>query len=151
MARMAPENIVPVVEMPSSEEYGNSEEIDPISRANAAARISEFVSASEGVLEAGPSEGPHHGVDRAIIQSGVPSNFARAKREEGNAWWAHIAIGAQIEENLSRALGLFSQVNFNVNNVSVLFARFRFHVHNSHSCFFICGSCCTCRGTRASG
>ena len=61
MARMASENIVPVVEMPSSEEYGDSEEIDPVAAANAATWIAEFVSASESVLEAGPSKDPPRG------------------------------------------------------------------------------------------
>ena len=37
MARMAPENVVPVVELPLREEYGESEDIDPATAASAAA------------------------------------------------------------------------------------------------------------------
>ena len=60
-----------VVELPdSSEEYGDSMEIDPAAAASAAAHIAEFASASAGVLEAGASEGSHLG---AIVPSGVPS------------------------------------------------------------------------------
>ena len=83
---MAPGNVVPVVELPPSEEYGDSEDIDPVAMANAAARIAKFVSASEGVFGARTSEGPDHGANYAIVQSGVPSNFAQTKREEGDAW-----------------------------------------------------------------
>ena len=85
MAQTAPGNVVPMVELPPSEEYGDSEDIDPVAAANAADWIAEFILAYKGVLEAGTSEGPRHRVDRAIIQSGVPSDFARAEREEGNA------------------------------------------------------------------
>ena len=54
---MAPENAVPVVEFLASEEYGDSEDINPAAAASTAARIVEFVSASEGALGAGTSEG----------------------------------------------------------------------------------------------
>ena len=37
--------------------------------------------ASEEVLSAGTSEGPHHG---AIIQSGFPLEFLRSEQEEGS-------------------------------------------------------------------
>jgi hypothetical protein len=71
----APGSMVAVVELPgSSEEYGDSVDIDPATVASAAAHIAEFASASSGVLEAGTSEGPHHG---AIIPSGLPSEFLR--------------------------------------------------------------------------
>jgi hypothetical protein len=151
MVQTVPGNVVPVVELPPSEEYGDSEDIDPVAAGNAAVWIAEFISASEGVLEASTSEGTRHGTDQAIILSGVPLDFACAEREEGNAWRANITIGAQIEENHSRALSLFSQENFNVNNVSVLFAHFWFSAYNSHSCFFVYSSCCPCCGTRAPG
>ena len=63
MAQTAPENVVPVVQLPeSSEEYGDSRDIDPAAAAGAANRIAEFTSASEEVLNAGTSEGPRHGV-----------------------------------------------------------------------------------------
>ena len=167
----APETAVPVVELPLSEEYGESKDIDPAAAASAATRIAEFVSASEGVFGVGMSEGPNHGANYAIVQSGVPSNFdhvaqeeggdwrvhiipsdfTHTEQEEGDAWRAHMAIGAQIEEDLSRALNLFSRANRDVNSVSALFAYFRFRVHDFHSHFFIYSSCCPCRGTRAIG
>ena len=67
--------MVPVVQLSdSSEEYGDSMDIDPATVASAAAHIAEFASASADVLEVGTSEGPHHG---AIIPSGLPSEFLR--------------------------------------------------------------------------
>ena len=74
------------MELPLSEEYGESEDIDPAAAASAAARIAEFVLASEGVLGVETSEGPEHGASYAIVQSGVPSNFARVEQEEDDAW-----------------------------------------------------------------
>ena len=62
-----------------------------------------------------------------------------------------MAIGAQIEENLSRALNLFSQANLNVSSVSVLFAHFRFCEYNFYSCFLVCSSYYPCLGTRVTG
>ena len=42
-AQAAPENVVPVVQLPeSSEEYGDSRDIDPATGAGAADRIAEF-------------------------------------------------------------------------------------------------------------
>ena len=68
---MAQGSMVAVVELPdSSEEYGDSMDIDPAAAASAAAHITEFVSAGADVLEAGTSEGRHHG---AIVLSGLPS------------------------------------------------------------------------------
>ena len=77
MAQVAPENVVPVVQLPeSSEEYEDSRDIDPAAAAASAAdRIAEFKSASEEVLNAGTSEGPRPG---AIVQSGVPLEFLRS-------------------------------------------------------------------------
>ena len=61
-AQPAPENVVPVVQLPeSSEGYGDSRNIDPAAAAGAADRIAEFTSASEEVLNVGTSEGPRHG------------------------------------------------------------------------------------------
>ena len=82
--------MVPVVELPLSKEYVESEDIDPAAVASTAARIAKFVSASEGVFGARTSEGPDHGANYAIVQSGVPSNFARVEREEDDAWRAHV-------------------------------------------------------------
>ena len=73
-------SMVPVVQLPdSSEEYGDSMDIDPATAASAAAHIVVFASASADVLNAGTSEGPHHG---AIIPSGLPSEFLRMEQEE---------------------------------------------------------------------
>ena len=70
MAQAVPENVALVVQLPeSSEEYGDSRDIDPATTAGAADWIAEFTSASEVILNAGTSEGPRHG---AIIQSGAP-------------------------------------------------------------------------------
>ena len=88
------------MELPLSEEYGESEDIDPAAAASAAARIAEFVSASEGVFGMGTYEGPGHGANYAIVQSRVPSDFAHAEREEGGAWRAHII--PRISPTLSR-------------------------------------------------
>ena len=62
-AQAAPENVLPVVQLPeSSEEYGDSRDVDPAAAAACAAdRIAEFTSASEEILNAGTSEGPRHG------------------------------------------------------------------------------------------
>jgi hypothetical protein len=69
---------VVVVELPdSSEEYGDSMDIDPTAAASAAAQIAEFASASPGVLETGTSEGRHLG---AIVPSGLPSEFLRKEQ-----------------------------------------------------------------------
>ena len=70
---------MPVVELPLSEEYGESEDIDPAAAASTTTHIAEFVLASEGVLGVETSEGPEHGASYAIVQSGVPSNFARVE------------------------------------------------------------------------
>ena len=51
-----------------------------------------------------------------------------------------MAIGAQIEEDLSRALNLFSRVNRVVNSVSGMFSYFRFCAYDFHSHFFIYSS-----------
>ena len=75
---------MPVVQLPeSSEEFGDSRDIDPAAAASAADRISEFTSASEEVLNAGTSDGTHPGT---IVQSGVPLEFLRSEHEEGAVW-----------------------------------------------------------------
>ena len=61
-AQIVPENVVPVVQLPeSSEEYGDSRDIDPAAAASAVDWIAEFTLASEEILNAGTSEGPRHG------------------------------------------------------------------------------------------
>ena len=85
-----PRNMEPVVELPSSsDEYGDSRDLNPAAATSAADRIAEFVSASEEVLSAGTSDGPRHGV---IIQSGVPLEFLRNKQEEEAAWKAQYEV-----------------------------------------------------------
>ena len=80
-----------MVELPlSSDEYGDSRDIDPATATSIANRIVEFISASKEILGAGTSKGPGHGANYAIVQSRVPSNFAHTKWEEGGDWRAHI-------------------------------------------------------------
>ena len=54
----------------------------------------------------------------------IPSDFADAEQEEGDAWRNHMAIGSQIEEGLSREMDLFSKVYHDSSSVSVLFVHF---------------------------
>ena len=84
MTQTAPKNVVPVVQLPeSSDEFGDSRDLDPAAAASAANRIVEFASASEEVLCAGTSEVPRHG---AIIYSGFPLEFLRGEQEEEAVW-----------------------------------------------------------------
>ena len=109
-AQAATESVVPVVQLPdSSEEYGDSRDIDPAAAASAADRIAEFASASEEVLSAGTSEGPCHG---AIIQSEVPLEFLRSEQEEEAVWKAQFEVGSQIQNHLDRALELHTTTDF---------------------------------------
>ena len=71
--------VAAVVELPdSSEEYGDSMDIDPTAAASAAAQIAEFASASADVLEAGTSEGRHLGA-RFCKLSTTRSNSIRGR------------------------------------------------------------------------
>ena len=109
----APESVVPVVQLPdSSKEFGDSRDIDPAAAASAADRIAEFMSACEEVLNAGTSEGPHHG---AIIQSGVPPEFLRDEQEEEAVWQAQIEAGSQILNHLDRALELHRTTDYQIS------------------------------------
>ena len=111
-----PKNVVPVVQLPeSSDELGDSRDIDPAAAASAANRFAEFVSASEEVLSAGTSEGPRHG---AIIQSGVPLEFLRNEQEEEVVWKAQIEVGSRIMDHLDRALELHRTADFQISNIS---------------------------------
>ena len=88
-AQTAPKSVEPVVELPlSSDEYGDSRDIGPAAATSAAARIAEFILASEDILSAGMSEGPSHGPNYAIIRSEVPSAFLRNEQEEEEVWKA---------------------------------------------------------------
>ena len=105
-----------VVELPdSSEEYGDSMDIDPAAAASAAAHIAEFASAGAGMLEAGTSEGSHLG---AIVPSGVPSEFLRKEQEEEEAWNKQMAVGREILQALDRAFQLHQNADYQVSQVN---------------------------------
>ena len=104
------------VELPdSSEEYGDSMDIDPAAAVSAAAHIAEFASASAGMLEAGTSEGGYLG---AIVSSGVPSEFLRKEQEEEEAWNAQIRVGREILPALDRAFQLHQNADYQVSQVN---------------------------------
>ena len=110
-------SMVAVVELPdSSEEYGDSMDIDPAAAASTVAHIAEFASASTDVLEAGTSEGPHHG---AIIPSGLPSKFLRKEQEEEEAWNAQLGVGSEILQALDRAFQLHQGMDYQVSKVNI--------------------------------
>ena len=86
---MAQGTAAAVVELPdSSEEYGDSMDIDPIAAASA------------GMLEAGTSEGGHLG---GIVPSRVPLEFLRKEQEEEEAWNKQMSVGREILQALDRA------------------------------------------------
>jgi hypothetical protein len=108
--------VTAVVELPdSSEEYGDSMDIDPAAAASAAAHITEFASASTGVLESGTSEGRHLG---AIVPSGIPSEFLRKEQEEEEAWNTQLNVGREILEALDRAFQLHQRTDYQVSQVN---------------------------------
>ena len=109
-------SMVPVVQLPdSSEEYGDSMDIDSAAAASAAAHIAEFASANADVLEVGTSEGPHHG---AIIPSGLPSEFLRKEQEEEDAWNAQLDVVREILQALDRAFQLHQRTDYQVSKVN---------------------------------
>ena len=112
-APAATESVVPVVQLPdSSEEFGDSRDIDPAALASAADKIAEFTSACEEVLDEGTSVGPHHG---GIIQSGVPPELLHDEREEEAVWQAQIEAGSQILNHLDRALELHRTTDYQIS------------------------------------
>ena len=114
--QMAQGSMVPVVQLPdSSEEYRDSMDIDPAAAASAATHIVEFASASADALNAGTSEGPHHG---AIIPSGLPSEFLRKEQEEEEAWNAQLDVGREILQALDRAFQLHQKTDYQVSQVN---------------------------------
>ena len=129
---MAQGSVVAVVELPdSSEEYGDSMDIDPAAAASAAAHIAEFASASADVLEAGTSEGCHHG---AIVPSGLPLEFLRKEQEEEEAWNAQLNVGREILQTLDRAFQLHQNTDYQVSQVNTSppkIARIRFNFYVS--------------------
>ena len=110
-------SVAAVVELPdSSEEYGDSMDINPAAAGSAATHIAEFASASAGVLEAGTSEGRHLG---AIVPSGIPSEFLRKEQEEEEeAWNAQLDIGREILQALDRAFQLHQKTDYQVSQVN---------------------------------
>jgi len=115
-AQTAPEIVVPVVQLPdSSEEYGDSMDIDPTAAASVATHITEFASPSADVLNVGTFEGPYHG---AIIPSRVPSEFLRNEKEEEEAWNEQFDVGSQILQALDRALQLHQKTGYQVSKVN---------------------------------
>jgi len=61
-AQAATDIVIPVVQLPdSSEEYGDSRDIDPAAAASAANKFAEFTSASAEVLDEGASGGASMG------------------------------------------------------------------------------------------
>ena len=120
-AQAATESVIPVVQLPdSSEEFGDSRDIDPTAAASVADKIAEFTLACAEVLDEGTSEGPQHG---AIIQSGVPPEFLRDEREEEAVWQAQIEAGSQILNHLDRALELHRTTDYQISQVSGSFPR----------------------------
>jgi len=109
-------SVAAVVELPdSSEEYGDSMDINPAAAASTAAHIVEFASANAGVLEAGTSEGRHLG---AIVPSGIPSEFLRKEQEEEEAWNTQLGIGRDILQALDRAFQLHQGADYQVSQVN---------------------------------
>ena len=105
-----------MVELPdSSEEYGDSMDIDPAAAASATAHIAEFASASAGTLEAGTSKGVHLG---AIVPSGVPSEFLRKEQEEEEAWNTQLDVGREILQALDRTFQLHQGADYQVSQVN---------------------------------
>jgi hypothetical protein len=115
------------VELPdSSEEYGDSMDIDPTAAASATAHIAVFAAASAGALEAGTSEGGHLGV---IVPSGVPSESLRKEQEEEEAWDKHMGVDREILQALDRAFQLHQNAEYQVSQVNLFppkLARIRF-------------------------
>ena len=108
--------MIPLVQLPdSSEEYGDSRDIDPAAAASAADKIAEFTSACAEVLDEGTSEGPQHG---AIIQSVAPPEFLRDEREEEAVWQAQFEAGSQIQNHLERAQELHRTTDYQISQVS---------------------------------
>ena len=67
------------------------------------------------MLNAGTSEGPHHG---AIIQSGVSPEFLHDEQEEEAIWQAQIEAGSQILNHLDHALELHRMTDYQISQVS---------------------------------
>ena len=106
-----------MMELPdSSEEYGDSMDIDPAAAASATAHIADFASAGAGMLEAGTSEGGHLG---AIVPSEVPSEFLRKEQEEEEAWNKQMGVGREILQALDRAFQLHQNADYQASQVNI--------------------------------
>ena len=131
MAQMAPESVVPVVELPPDEEFGDSAEIDPNAAASAAARIAEFISASEGALGAGTSKGganvrlPERPMlELTVVKPGIPPAFDRNELAEVKAWEGFDQVNTSIEHALLSALDTLRGQHLDIENVSNHFVNF---------------------------
>jgi len=84
MAQAALGSVVPVVQLQdSSEEFGDSRDIDPAAAASAADKITEFTSACEEVLNEGTSKGPHHGRSSSPGSPRSSSTMSGRRRASG--------------------------------------------------------------------
>ena len=61
---------------------------------------------------------PPMGVEWAMVQHGVPSDFDRNEWEEEELWRAQYEVGSQIQAALDRALQIHRATDFDISNVS---------------------------------
>jgi len=114
-AQAATESVIPVLQLlDSSEEFGDSRDIDPCcgERRRQDRRVHVGL---RGGARRGDIRGAHHG---PIIQSGVPLEFLHNEREEESVWQAQIEAGSQILNHLDRALELHRTTDYQISQVS---------------------------------
>ena len=58
------------------------------------------------------------GVEWAMVQHGVPSDFDRNEREEEQVWKAQYEVGTQIQDTLGRAFQLHQKTDFLISKVN---------------------------------
>ena len=75
------------------------------------------------------SKGTPVGVECAMVQPRVPSDFDRNEREEEEVWKAQYEVGFQIQAALDRALQLHKATDFQISNVSTLPQSSSFSAH----------------------
>jgi len=81
--------MAPVVQLPeSSEEFGDSWDIDPAAAASAADRVTKFISSSKEVLGTQVYEELGGDNNWVIVQSGAPSDIAQTEQGGGGDWRA---------------------------------------------------------------
>ena len=59
------------------------------------------------------------GIEWAMVQPGVPSDFDHNEREKDDIWKAQYEVGSQIQAALDRALQLHRTTDFRISNVCV--------------------------------